>query len=198
MTEMNGLIIANVVYFVIIFSRSRLTPQMTLPEFKIKVFPLKDKLFRFAKRMLERTEEAEDIVQEVFIKLWNKRDTLDEYRSVEALAMIATKNMCLDRLKAKRYPVENMEDHRGFLEQLPAESRPDHSDLIHGIHAAMKTLPEQQRMIVHMRDVEGYEFSEIAEVMEMNENAIRVALSRARKRIRELIEKSPIYELQRN
>ena len=68
---------------------------MELQEFQHKVYPLKNKLFRFAKRLLDHTEEAEDIVQEVFIKLWNRRDKLDEYRSVEALAMITTKNLCL-------------------------------------------------------------------------------------------------------
>jgi len=171
---------------------------MNLLEFKIQVYPLKNKLFRFAKRMLDQTEEAEDVVQEVFIKLWNRRDKLDEYRSVEALAMTTTKNLCLDKIKAKRYPFENMDNHSQFLDNLPDEIRADHSDLVHGIHQAIRLLPEQQRIIVHLRDIEGYEFEEIAEVVEMNENAIRVALSRARKRIRELLTNSKRYEYQRN
>ena len=171
---------------------------MNLQEFQIKVYPLKNKLFRFAKRMLDQTEEAEDIVQEVFIKLWNRRDKLDEYRSVEALAMIMTKNLCLDKIKVKRYPVESMDNHRQFLENMPDEVRADHSDLIRGIHQAMKLLPEQQQMIVHLRDIEGYEYGDIAEVLGMNENAIRVALSRARKRIRELLTNTKVYEYQRN
>jgi RNA polymerase sigma factor (sigma-70 family) len=171
---------------------------MDLPDFKLKVYPLRDKLFRFAKRLLGNTEEAEDVVQEVFIRLWNRREKLDEYRSVEALAMISTKNMCLDKIKARRYPVENFDDHRGFLENLPVETKEDHSDVIHSIHQAMKQLPEQQQMILHLRDIEGYEYEEIAEVMEMNENAIRVALSRARKRIRDLITNTRKYEYQRN
>ena len=171
---------------------------MDLQEFQKKVYPLKNKLFRFAKRMLDHTEEAEDIVQETFIKLWNRRDKLDEYRSVEALAMITTKNLCLDKIKARRYPVENMDNHRQFIESMPAETKVDHSDLIFGIHQAIESLPEQQQMIVHLRDIEGYEFEEIARVVDMNENAIRVALSRARKRIRELLTKTKIYEYQRN
>jgi RNA polymerase sigma factor (sigma-70 family) len=171
---------------------------MNLQEFQTKVYPLKNKLFRFAKRMLDHHEEAEDIVQETFIKLWNRREKLDEYRSVEALAMITTKNLCLDKIKAKRYPVENMENHRQFIENMPAETKVDHSDLIGGIHTAMKLLPEQQQMIIHLRDIEGYEFDEIAEIVDMNENAIRVALSRARKRIREMLTKTNIYEYQRN
>jgi len=171
---------------------------MNLEEFKIQVYPLKNKLYRFAKRMVESAEEAEDIVQEVFIRLWNRRERLDEYRSVEALAMVTTKNMCLDKLKAKRFPVESMDNHRIFLENMPMETKADHSELIQGIYQAMQSLPEQQRMIMHLRDVEGYEFEEIAGIVEMNENAIRVALSRARKRIRELLINAKEYEYQRN
>jgi RNA polymerase sigma factor (sigma-70 family) len=169
---------------------------MNLLEFQIKVYPLKNKLFRFAKRMLEHTEEAEDVVQETFIRLWNRREKLDEYRSVEALAMITTKNLCLDKIKSRRYPVENLDNHRQFIENMPAETNVDHSDLIRGIHQAIKVLPEQQQMIIHLRDIEGYEFEEIATIVDMNENAVRVALSRARKRIRELLTKSKLYEYQ--
>ncbi len=184
---------------VVIISRNlRLHARMNLQEFQIKVYPLKNKLFRFAKRMLDQTEEAEDIVQEAFIKLWNRRDKLDEYRSVEALAMITIKNLCLDKIKARRYPVESMDNHRQFLENIPDEVKYDHTDMIHKIHQAIKLLPEQQQMIIHLRDIEGYEFETIAEITEMNENAIRVALSRARKRIRELLTKPIIYEYQRN
>ncbi|MCX6267981.1 MAG: sigma-70 family RNA polymerase sigma factor [Bacteroidetes bacterium] len=171
---------------------------MDLQEFQIKVYPLKNKLFRFARRMLDHTEEAEDVVQEAFIRLWNRRDKLDEYRSIEALAMITIKNLCLDKIKTKRYPVENMDNHRQFLENMPSETKVDNSDLMHGIYQAIKQLPEQQQIIVHLRDIEGYEFNEISEIVDMNENAIRVALSRARKRIRELLIKTKIYEYQRN
>ena len=183
---------------VIFYPDHRPIARMNLQEFQKTVYPLKNKLFRFAKRMLDQTEEAEDVVQEAFIKLWNRRDKLDDYRSVEALAMIMTKNLCLDRIKAKRYPVENMENHRQFLENMPEEPEVDHSDLIRGIHQAIKLLPEQQQIIVHLRDIEGYEFEQIAEIVDMNDNAIRVALSRARKRIRELLTKTKVYEYQRN
>lgn len=171
---------------------------MDLPEFRKSVYPLRDKLYRFARRILEHREEAEDTVQEVFIRLWNNREKLDEYRSVEALAMVTTKNLCLDRVRSRKYPFENFEDHRNFLENIPGEQAPDHSEVIGKIRKIMEGLPETQRIIMHLRDIEGYEFSQIAEVVEMNENAIRVALSRARKRTRDLLVNSEIYEDQRN
>jgi RNA polymerase sigma-70 factor (ECF subfamily) len=171
---------------------------MNKQEFQIQVYPLKNKLFRFAKRILDQTEEAEDVVQEVFIKLWMRRETLAEYRSIEALAMITTKNMCLDRIKKRKYPVERMDNHRGYIESLPMETTPDYSDEISRIRLAMNELTEQQKMIVQLRDVEGYEFEAIAEILDMNENAVRVNLSRARKKIRETLNNTRIYEYQRN
>jgi RNA polymerase sigma-70 factor (ECF subfamily) len=169
---------------------------MNLAEFQISVYPLKNKLFRFARKILEQTEEAEDVVQDVFIRLWNKREKLDEYRSVEALAMITTKNICLDKKKSKRYPVENFENNREFLENMPHDPGADHSDILYGVRQAMKQLPEQQQQIIHLRDVEGFEYEEIAEILNMNENAIRVALSRGRKRVRELITNTKTYAYQ--
>ena len=130
---------------------------MNLQDFNSKVYPLKDKIFRFAKRMLEQTEEAEDLVQEVFIRMWKHREKLDEYRSLEALAMITTKNLCLDRLKARKFPVESWNAQQSFIEMIAEETRPDHSDLILGVKEAMNSLAESPRMIVHLRDIEGYE-----------------------------------------
>jgi len=171
---------------------------MNLEKFNLQVIPLKNKLFRFAKRILKHTEEAEDIVQEVLIKMWNRRDSLDAYRSVEALAMITTKNMCLDQLKKKKYGVDRMDDHTRFLENLPDEQKDDFSEEIRRIKLAMLLLPTQQQMILQLRDIEGYDFESIAEILGMNENAVRVTLCRARKRIRELITPTEVYDYQRN
>ncbi|HNY03726.1 MAG TPA: sigma-70 family RNA polymerase sigma factor [Bacteroidales bacterium] len=171
---------------------------MDLQEFKTQVYPLKDKLFRFVRRMLDHTEEAEDTVQDVFIRLWNIREKLDEYRSVEALAMVTARNLCLDRIKSKRYTVDAFDDHRTYLENLPERPRPDHAEMAGLIRQAIRELPEPQKTIVHLRDIEGYEFAEISEVTGMNENAIRVALSRARKKLREALIKTEAYEYQRD
>jgi RNA polymerase sigma-70 factor (ECF subfamily) len=171
---------------------------MTQEEFKIKVFPLKNKLFRFAKRLLENTEEAEDMVQEAFIKLWNMKEKLSNYRSVEALAMVTTRNLCLDRLRAKKYTIEKIDTLKDEVNDVMIEQKNDHSEIISRIHQIIKTLPEQQRTIIHLRDIEGYDYEEIAAILDMNENAVRVNVSRARKKIREMITQQHIYEYQRN
>jgi len=171
---------------------------MDLREFKIQVFPLKNKLFRLAKRLLGNHEDAQDLVQEVFIKLWNSREKLGEYRSIEAFAVVMTRNMCLDKLKTKKYPVENIERMESQLTETEMEAPADLSNVVAQIHQIIRTLPEQQQTIMQLRDIEGYDFDEIAEILEMNENAIRVNLSRARKRVREILINKKLYEYHRN
>lgn len=171
---------------------------MNLEEFKIQVIPLKNKLYRFAKRFLANAEEAEDMVQEVFIKLWNRRDKLDEYRSVEAIAMVTTRNLCLDKLKRRKINDEKIKNLKDEMTESQLDQKTDLSGIIHKIYQIIQTLPEQQRSIIQLRDIEGYDFKEIAELLDMNENAVRVNLSRARKKIRESLTVSKLYEYYRN
>jgi RNA polymerase sigma-70 factor (ECF subfamily) len=168
---------------------------MDLQDFKIKIFPLKNKLFRLADRLLGDSEEAQDIVQEAFIKLWNRREKLDEYRSVEALAVVTTRNLCLDKLKAKKYPTERLENLKTDFQEPETDTRKDLTELADKIKEIIRTLPEQMKTIIHLRDIEGYDFEEIAEVLGMNENAIRVSLSRARKKVRDEMINNKLYEL---
>jgi RNA polymerase sigma-70 factor (ECF subfamily) len=154
-------------------------------EFEQLIAPFKDKVFRFAKRLLVSTEEAEDATQEVILRLWNKKETLTKYNSVEALAMTMTKNFCLDQLKSKR--ASNLQlVHSNYRDnQVGIDKQLEAKDSWNWVEKMINTLPEQQRLIIQMRDIEEYEFIEIAAVLEMNETAVRVALSRARKTIRE-------------
>ena len=162
-------------------------------EFLQVIAPFKDKVFRLAKRLLVSTEEAEDATQEVFVKLWNKNEHLATYSSVEAFAMTITKNYCLDQLKSKR--AGNLQiDHLNYTDRQPSlQQQVEDSDTLSWVEKIINNLPEQQRLIIQMRDVEQYEFAEISKVLNMNETAIRVALSRARKTIRENIIKTHHY-----
>jgi len=166
---------------------------MNQAEFMKTVSPFKDKLFRLAKRLLVSTEEAEDATQEVLVKLWVKNEGLSAYNSVEALAMTMTKNYCLDQLKSKR--ASNLKIvHNNFTDREPSlQQKVEDNDSLNWVEKVINQLPEQQRLIVQMRDIEQYEFEEIAKILEMNEVAIRVALSRARKTIREFMTKTHRY-----
>ncbi|MBS7255673.1 MULTISPECIES: RNA polymerase sigma factor [Flavobacterium] len=147
--------------------------------------PFKDKVFRLAKRLLTSTEEAEDATQEVMVKLWNKKDNLDTYNNIEAVAMTMTKNYCLDQLKSKR--AGNLKIvHNNFTDREPQlDKKLEDSNSLEWVEKIINQLPEQLQILIQLRDVEQYEFEEIAKIVNMNETAIRVALSRARKKIRE-------------
>ena len=171
---------------------------MNQAEFVKVISPFKDKVFRLARRLLVSTEEAEDATQEVLVKLWNNREKLNGYSSVEAMAMTMTKNYSLDRLKSKqasemRIVHSNYSDRQAGLQQ-KAEDR----DSWEWAEKIMRQLPEQQRMIMQLRDIEEYEFAEIAKIMDMNETAVRVALSRARKTLREEMTKTHSYGIKKN
>jgi RNA polymerase sigma factor (sigma-70 family) len=163
---------------------------MTQSEFLEIVMPFKDKLYRLAKRLLISSEEAEDATQEILMKLWSGKKKIASYRNVEAFAMTMTKNFCLDRLKSKqagnlKLVHSNYSDGTTSL-QKEVEVR----DSLGWVEKIMDELPEQQRMILQLRDVEAYEYDEIEKLMDMKPTAVRVALSRARKAVREkLLEK---------
>ena len=163
---------------------------MTQSEFMEIVTPFKDKLYRLAKRLLISSEEAEDATQEILMKLWSSKKKMASYRNIEAFAMTMTKNFCLDRLKSKqagnlKLVHSNFSDGNASL-QKEVEVR----DSLGWVERIMDQLPEQQRMILQLRDVEAYEYEEIEKLMDMKPTAVRVALSRARKAVREkLLEK---------
>jgi len=166
---------------------------MNQSAFVTLVIPFKDKVFRLAKRLLVSTEEAQDATQEVMVKLWAKNEVLEQYNSVEALAMTMTKNYCLDQLKSKR--AGNLKIvHTNFTDRTPSlQQQLEDTDSLSWVEKIINQLPEQQKLIVQMRDVEQYEFEEIAKILGMNETAIRVALSRARKTIRDFMTKTHQY-----
>ena len=171
---------------------------MTVETFKIEVLPLKNRLYRFANRLVKNVPEAEDIVQEVFMRLWSRRERLNEYRSIEAFAMTITKNLCLDKLKSKRNKTDELTDRNEQISSTTPYKMLELNDSYNKVLEIIQTLPEQQKMIIHLRDIEEYEFEEIAEVMNLTINTIRVNLSRARKKVRETLIKTYSYEFAKN
>lgn len=164
--------------------------EMKQSEFLNVVMPFKDKLFRLAKRLLVSTEEAEDATQEVLLKLWSKNKQMDKYNNVEAFAMTMTKNFCLDRLKSKQ--ASNLKlVHSNYTDvNVSVDRQVEAIDSVSWVQKIMESLPEQQKMVLQLRDVEQYDYNEISKTLEMSPTAVRVALSRARKTVREkLMEK---------
>jgi RNA polymerase sigma factor (sigma-70 family) len=161
-------------------------------EFIATVLPFKDKLYRLAKRILVSKDEAEDAVQEVYLKLWKGKQNIKKYKSPEAFAITMTKNYCLDRLKSKQ--ATNLKIvHNNFQTHENLEKRIEANDGVAIVFKIMETLPDQQKIILQLRDIEQFEFSEIAKMLDSNETAVRVALSRARKTVRDELIKQNNY-----
>jgi RNA polymerase sigma-70 factor (ECF subfamily) len=162
---------------------------MQQEEFKKVVLPLRGRLVAVAGRMLSGAAEAEDAVQETLLKLWGMREELLQVRNIAGLAVRITKNNCLNRLKSnRRRRCHSVIDERpdgaeSPLVQLETRDRLDRTMAIVG------TLPEVQQAILRMRHIDGLEVAEIAELTASTPEAVRMNLSRARRRVKEIFMK---------
>ncbi len=162
--------------------------RMEKERFKTEVSPLQKKLAGYARRLLDNPQDVEDAIQEVFLKLWNIRRELDRYHSVEALAIRMTRNVCLNRLNASRLHGEvPLSDS---VSQLSCEENPymilEKKDEINHLEHIMGKLSGLQQVILRMKHVDGLEIREIAELTGSTPENVRVNLSRARKKVKEL------------
>ena len=168
---------------------------MTKEECQKQVIPLGDKLYRMAFRLLGNPESAKDVLQELFLKLWEKRGELYKLSSIDSFACTFLKNKCLDKLRLQK-PVVDVE----ILHSLGnnPEAAFDHIEGISEIRKVMKMLPERQRLIMQMRDIDGCTFEEIALIADTTENNVRVQLCIARKWVKEELMKVYNYGIQRD
>lgn len=170
---------------------------MNLEAFENRVLPAKNKLFRFALRFLGNEEEAKDIVQEVLIRVWNGREQMNQVHNWEAWCMRITKNLSLDRIRVmtreQTQPIE--ESFNIHHEALTPHESTEVNERMQRITFMIATLPEKQRQVIHLRDVEGYSYQEICEVLELDMNQVKVNLFRARTTVREKMSKIDAYGL---
>lgn len=158
---------------------------MDLETFKQTVIPLRAKLLNFCTKLTNEGEDAEDIVQETFLKLWYIRDKLDGYRSVEALSVQIAKNICMDYFRTKKPQGPTLDTLTGLSSGSDTEQLVEERELVDKVKSLIKALPSLQQTIIRMKDVEGYELNEIAGITGTQIEAVRTNLSRARKKIRE-------------
>ena len=158
---------------------------MSQERFKAEILPIRDKLFHIAHKLLQKEEDAEDAVQEVLLKLWHTRDSLDKYDNAAAFATTVTKNHCLDKLRVKKQ-IESLDDthHHRETNDNPY-LRLERKNTEEVLRRIIEQLPQLQQAIIRMKDMEEYEVEEIAEITGTKVDAVRVNLSRARKKVRE-------------
>jgi RNA polymerase sigma-70 factor (family 1) len=159
---------------------------MVARDFKTSVLPVSKKLLRFATHFLKDEDEAKDVVQDVFLKLWQKKEELVKVENIEAYAMRMTRNRCLDVIRGNKViPIDNDTDRKLKEETEDVHSKVELSESANQIKRLIEKLPDLQRTIMHYRDIEQLSYDEIGEATGLKVNAIRVNLSRARKKVRD-------------
>ncbi|MDO9615300.1 MAG: sigma-70 family RNA polymerase sigma factor [Bacteroidota bacterium] len=172
---------------------------MLARDFKTDVLPISNKLLRFALHILQNEEEAKNVLQDVFLKLWQKRDELGKVENLEAFAIRMIRNRCLDLIRSRRtISLELVKKNKQSEEDCTDTDCFENAELAGLAKRIIAELPDLQRTIIHLRDIEQLEYEEIAEVTELNVNAIRVNLSRARKKVRDEILKIQNYGITEN
>lgn len=154
--------------------------------FKQLLLPLYPRLQRVALRMLGNVEDAEDMVQEVYMKLWGKREELPDVQNMEAYCVALTKNMCIDRLRlaeVDRVDVDGVPLSLAAADDVA--SRLERQDAVEQVKLIIETLPEKQQQVITLRDIRDCTFEEIEEQTGLTAVNVRALLSRARKTIRE-------------
>lgn len=142
-------------------------------------------MFRLAKRLLISDDEAKDAVQEVFLKLWNIRDKLGKVKNLNAYTLRMTKNHCFDRLRSKESKNLRLVHSNIDREERSIEEEMEVQDEVDFLKRVVNALPERERTVVQLREIEEMELATIAEITETREGSVRVALTRARKKIKD-------------
>ena len=170
---------------------------MSLEAFRTRVLPAKNKLYRFAFRLMGNQDEAKDIVQEVFMRVWKRRDEMHTYLNMEAWCMQITKNLCYDKLKSKAHQNRVALPEHWQIEDIAStpDQKAETKDIMNRIHGFISKLPDKQKQVIQLRDIEGYSYKEIGEILEIDINQVKVNLFRARQAVRESLVKITSYGL---
>lgn len=166
--------------------------------FRDDILPLKDKLFRLALRITFNRAEAEDVVQDTMIRVWNKREEWPQFGSVEAYCMTVARNLAIDRSQKKEAQHLQITPEMGEMgddgggsphERLVGDER------MRIVHELISRLPEKQRLVMQMRDMEEASYKEIANVLGLTEEQVKVNLFRARQKVKQQYKQIDEYGL---
>ena len=166
--------------------------------FQNDVLPLKNKLFRLALRITLNREEAEDVVQDTMIKVWNARDRWQELDSIEAHSLTIARNLSLDRIKKMDNQNDSLEEQTterlDETSSTPSERmiQKDKLDIVRNI---INELPEKQRSCLQLRDIEGKSYKEIADILSITEDQVKVNIYRARQTVKQRFQQFDSYGL---
>lgn len=162
-------------------------------DLRTDILPLKNKLFRLALRITLDRAEAEDVVQETIIKVWNRREEWDQIENIEAFCLTVCRNLAVD--KTRRQPFLSLDDASPNSIPTPSlltphpEEQAVQRDRIRLVRRLIDSLPEKQRSCMQLRDVEEKSYRDIAQILGITEEQVKVNIFRARQTIRERLQK---------
>lgn len=157
--------------------------------FRADILPLKNKLYRLALRITLNPAEAEDVVQETMIKVWNRREQWEQIESIEAFCLTICRNLALDKSRKMTSTEQSLDTDE--------HNAPDHShtanpeeqaiqqDCVRLVRQLIDNLPEKQRSVMQLRDFEGKSYKEIAAIMGISEEQVKINIFRARQTIKQ-------------
>ena len=156
--------------------------------FQTDILPLKNELFRMALRITQNREEAEDVVQETMIKVWNRREQWSQLESIEAFCLTICRNLALDKLRRMDNQAQSLGDdidptdlsHSSNPEQVTIQR--DRSRMVRQL---INELPERQRTCMQLRDIEGKSYRDIAQILDITEQQVKINIFRARQAVKE-------------
>ena len=172
-----------------LFQSSYNIERMKKISFRNDILPLKNELYRLALRITLNPAESEDIVQETMIKVWNRRDQWDQIDSIEAFCLTICRNLALDKMKRMDNQSQSLNEGEHDAPDNSYTSNPEEQamqqDRIALIRRLIDSLPEKQRSVMQLRDFEGKSYKEIANIMAISEDQVKVNIFRARQAIRQ-------------
>lgn len=160
---------------------------MEIKELINTLAPFKDKMYRYAFSIVGNKMEAEDVVQEALIKLWRGKEKFAEISNKEAWAITVVRNLSIDKIRSKKKKnTSDIDDYYHISDNAPSPHKSlEQRDALKKVEEIMDTLPSTQKEIITLRDIEGYTYQEIANIMELKVDQVKVYLFRARKVLRE-------------
>ena len=158
--------------------------------FRTDILPLKNELFRLALRITLNRDDAEDVVQETMLKVWNRRDQWSELESIEAFCLTICRNVALDKMKRADNQNTSLEEgggleHADHSYSANPEEQAVQRDRVELVRKLVEQLPEKQRTCMQLRDMEGKAYKDIAQVMGITEQQVKVNIFRARQTIKQ-------------
>lgn len=169
---------------------------MDANDFKKQFLPYQRRLYRTAFQLMGNAQDAEDIVQEAYLKLWKRRNELPpDIINMEAYCITLIKNLCYDTLRGTHFDEDGRpQEELNIANSTNVADDIDTRDEANQILRLIDGLPQQQRQVILMRDVNDQPYEEIEETTGLSAVNIRVLLSRARKKIREQFKEIMNYE----